>query len=103
MCKYYNGPHMSINCQMEDPFAHVQPPQLPQEETLSIVEIANTHAHYMANAHTKFMDVISHAPQGENLSIAKMACAYTQSMDNKLLLEEQQENFINTIEVNPGE
>ena len=79
---------------MEDPFAHTQPPQLLQEETLSIAGIANTHAHYIANAYTKFMDEISQAPRGENLSIAKMASAYTRSMYdvkkkvNKLLLEE---------------
>ena len=87
--------HMSIDCQMKDPFAQVQPPQLPQEETLGIAEMANTHNLYMANAHTKFMDERSQAPQGENLSIAEMASVYTQFMDdarkmaNKLLLQEQ--------------
>ena len=61
----------------------------------------------MANAYTQFMDEKSQAPQGENLSIVKMASAYTRFMDdarkktNKLLLEEQQqENFLCTIEVN---
>ena len=58
----------------------------------------------MANAYNQFMDERSQAPQGENLSIAEMANAYTQFMDdakkkaNKLLLEEQQENFLSTIE-----
>ena len=62
----------------------------------------------MANAHTKFMDEISQAPQGENLSIEEVASAYTQFMDdakkkaNKLLLEEQQENLLSIIEVTPG-
>ena len=45
-----------------DPFAQVQPPRLPQEETLSTIEMANTHTHYMANAYTKFMDEINQAP-----------------------------------------
>ena len=26
VCRYCNGPHMSTDCQMEDPFAKVQPP-----------------------------------------------------------------------------
>ena len=29
LCRYCNVPHMSIDCQMEDPFAQVQPPRLP--------------------------------------------------------------------------
>ena len=29
LCKYCDEPHMSINCQMEDPFAQVQSPHLP--------------------------------------------------------------------------
>ena len=43
----------------------------------------------------------------KNLSIAEMSSAYTRLMEdarkkaNKLLLEEQQENFLGTIEVNP--
>ena len=82
VCRYCNGPHMSRVCQMEDPFAQVQPPQLPQEETLSIAEMANTQAHYMANAYTKVMNERSHALQGENLSIVKMASAYTRFMDD---------------------
>ena len=62
----------------------------------------------MANAYTQFMDERSQAPQGENLSIAKMASAYSRFMDEarkkakKLLFEEQQENLFSTIEVNPG-
>ena len=68
---------MSIDFQMEDPFALVQPPRLPQEETLSITEMANTHTIYMANAYTRFMDERSQAPQGENLSIAEMASVNT--------------------------
>ena len=62
----------------------------------------------MANAYNQFMDEISQAPQEENLSIAKMASAYTRFIDdakkkaNKLCLEEQQENFLGIIEVNPG-
>ena len=77
MCSYCDGPHMSIDCQMEDPFAHVQSPWLPQEEILCIVEMANTQTLYMDNAYTQFMDERSHAPQGENLSITAMASAYT--------------------------
>ena len=68
---------MSIDFQMEDPFSQVQPPQLPQEETLSIAKMAITHTLYMANAYTQFLDKRSHAPQGENLSIAEMVSAYT--------------------------
>ena len=52
LCRYCNGPHMSIDCQMEDPFAQVYPPQLSQEETLRIAKMANTHTLYMANAYT---------------------------------------------------
>ena len=61
----------------------------------------------MANAYTQFMDERSHAPQGENLSIVEMASAYTRFMDdakkkaNRLLLQEQQENFLGTIDANP--
>ena len=47
---------MSIDCQIEDPFAQVQPPQLPQEDTLSIAVMTNTHSLYMTNAYTQFMD-----------------------------------------------
>ena len=49
----------------------------------------------MANAYTQLVDERRQAPQGENLSIAKMASSYTRFMDdakkkaNKLLLEEQ--------------
>ena len=68
---------MSIDCQMEDPFAQVQPPRLPQEDILSIVEMANTHTLYMDNAYIQFMDERSHAPQGENLSKTVMASSYT--------------------------
>ena len=62
----------------------------------------------MANACTRFMDERSQTPQGENLSIEEMARIYIRFMEdsrkkaNKLLLEEQQENFLDTIEVNPG-
>ena len=62
----------------------------------------------MANAYTRFMDERSQAPQGENISIVEMASAYARFMDdskkktNKLLLEEQQENLLGIIEVNPG-
>ena len=96
VCRYCNEPHMSIDCQMKDTFAQVQPTQLPQEKTLSIPEMANTQDHYMGNAYTKFMDEISQAPKGENLSIAEMASPYIRFMDdakkkvNKVLLEEQQ-------------
>ena len=99
LCRYGNGPHMSIDCQMEDPFAQDHPPPLPEEETLSIAKMANTHTLYMANA---FMDERSQATLEENLSIAKMASenfsqanTHTRFIDddkkkaNKLLLEEQ--------------
>ena len=68
----------------------VQPPQLSQEETLSIAEMENTHTLYMANAYTQLVD-----ERRQALSIAKMASAYTRFMDDakkkakKLLLEEQ--------------
>ena len=52
VCRYCNGHHMRIDCQIEDPFAQDHPPQLPQEETLSIAEMANTRTLYMANAYT---------------------------------------------------
>ena len=98
---------MSINCQIEDPFAQVHPPRLPQEETLSIAEMAYTHTLYMTNDYTQFTDKRSQAPQEENLSMTEMASAYTRFMDdarkktNKLLLEEQKKNLLDTIEVNP--
>ena len=63
----------------------------------------------MANSYTKFMDERSQTPQGENLSIEKMASVYTLFMDdtkkkaNKLLLEEQQEKLLGIIEVNLGD
>ena len=66
--------------------------QLPQEETLSIAEMANTHTLYMAYAYTQFMDERSQDPQGENLSIAEMSSAYTRFIHdakkkaNKLIL-----------------
>ena len=62
----------------------------------------------MANAYTQFMGERSQAPQGENLSIEEMASVYIRFMDdakkqaNELLLKEQQENLLGTIEVNPG-
>ena len=68
---------MSIDCQIEDPFTQDHPPQLLQEESLSIVEMTNTHTIYMANAYTQFIDERSQAPQGENQSIEEMASAYT--------------------------
>ena len=61
-CRYCNEPHMSIDCTMEDPFPQDHLPQLPQEETLSIAEMANSHILYMANAYTQFMDERSQAP-----------------------------------------
>ena len=70
LCRYCNGPHMSIDCQIKNPFSQGQPPQLPQDETLSIAKMANTHTLYMDNAYTQFMDERNQAPQGENLGIA---------------------------------
>ena len=37
LCRYCNGPHMSIDYQMENPFSQAQPPQLPHGQNLSIV------------------------------------------------------------------
>ena len=47
LCRYCNGPHMSIDCQMENPFTQAQPPKLPLGENLSIAEMANVHAKFM--------------------------------------------------------
>ena len=52
LCTYCNGPFMSIDCKLENPFAQAQPPQLPQGQNLSIAE--------MVNAHAKFMDDAKH-------------------------------------------
>ena len=52
LCRYCNGPHMSIDCQIKDPFAKVQPRQHPKEETLSVADMANTYTLYMDNAYT---------------------------------------------------
>ena len=68
---------MSVDFQMKDPFAQVQPHRLPQEKPLSILKMAITHTLYMDNTYTQFMDEKSHALQGENLSIAEMVSAYT--------------------------
>ena len=54
---------MSIDCQMEDPFVQDHPPQLPEDETISITEMANAHTLYMANAYTQIMDERRQAPQ----------------------------------------
>ena len=69
-------------------------------------EMAKTHTLY--NAYTQLMDERSQDPQGENVSITDIASYYTRFMDgarkkaNKLLLQEKQENFLGTIEVNLG-
>ena len=69
-------------------------------------EMAKTHTLY--NAYTQLMDERSQDPQGENVSITDIASDYTRFMDgarkkaNKLLLQEKQENFLGTIEVNLG-
>ena len=73
LCRYFNGPHMSIDFQMENPFAKAQPPQLPQGENLSIEKMAKAHAKFMDDAKEKV---------------------------NKSLL---QGNFLSTIEGNPQE
>ena len=62
---------MSIDCQMENPFAQPQPSQLPQGQNPSIVEMVNAYAQFMDDAEQKV---------------------------NKSLL---QGNFLSTIEGNP--
>ena len=32
LCRYCNGPHMSIDCQMENPFAQDQPPNFHKDK-----------------------------------------------------------------------
>ena len=66
LCRYCNGPHMSIDYQIENPFAQAQLPQLPQEQNLSIVEMVNAHAKFMDDAKKK---VSKSLVQGNFLSI----------------------------------
>ena len=55
-CRFCNGSHMSIDCQVGNPFIQDRISQLPQKEELSILEMVYTHPQYMANAYTKFND-----------------------------------------------
>ena len=75
--RFCNGPHMSIDFQVGNPFVQDWIFQLPQKEELSMLEMTNADAQYMANVYTKFNDKRSQAPQGKNLSIAKIVSAYT--------------------------
>ena len=78
LCRYCNGPHRSIDCQMENPFAQAQPPQLPQGENRSIEEMANAHAKFMDDAkqkvnesflHGNLLSTIEENPQEEDLEV----------------------------------
>ena len=59
---------MSIDCQMEDPFAQAQPPQLPQGENPSIAEMANAHAIFMDDAEHRVNKSLLRGQKGKFLS-----------------------------------
>ena len=78
LCRYCNGPHMSIDYQMENPFAQTQPPHLPQGQNLSIAEMVNAHAKFMDDAKKKvnksllqgnLLSTIEENPQEEDLEV----------------------------------
>ena len=69
---------MSIDYQMENPFAQAQPPQLPQGQNLSIAEMVNGHAKFMDDAKKRvnksllqgnLLSTIEENPQEEDLEV----------------------------------